>query len=555
MSESEGDDGSLYSRKRARLDTSQSRTDSPSLFSDISSISFDTSGLRSSTSTTSSVAIERLPLPAIKIKKIGKDATRFKPINRDRMYWKVVNNPNSLQPIINEWVYEYQFDGNALFAILQFIIDIMGYQSFDVKEALTDWENLHEINGQLEEWSSLQQKDFQCVLINKTTYCKSVSKTYFNFIYYLMKTCSSCNIVYDHYFLDRLLKILIVMSKSMVRVVRHTAVITVVKLCTELISIMQDIDKDEEKQAYLHTKINSCLNVYYMNCGLSDAKMSYMRTSCLNECNKWIHLAPNLMANKKSLTVLRRMLLDIQPVIRIAALTTIKCLMPNLLRDQFEEQELILSRLMKEVENRLVDVNQVVVEQAILVIYEHTKELCVEHSSDIRNYIFKCIYVENRNIARAAGNYLYYLLSEALPEEFLKKIVLFDSARDKSTALFVDALIDTAREFQDFDFILEYLYDNNGEFSQYEENKLIKMFYYAAKYMLTGEFSGIPNNRKTEAAKFAANYQQFIEHFQPKINSFIDKYKSSNEGLKFLLQTILLIDFCRTEFSRGVSHI
>ncbi|KAK4336680.1 hypothetical protein RND71_044106 [Anisodus tanguticus] len=391
--------------------------------------------------------------------------------------------------------------------------------------------------------------------------------------------------------MESLISWLISLSDSQVRAFRHTATLAAMKLMTALVDValllsvnldntlrQYEIERSKGKDQRLNERLDALASKKMeMEDNTKDINimLSYMfkslfvhryrdyvpeiRAVCIYEIGVWMKKFPNHFLDDSYLKYIGWTLNDKVCDVRLKCL---QALLPLYDKEEIaRKMELFTNKFKNRIVQMVLDKDSEVAVQAIKLIIQIQK-----HHSDVLSdkdceSIYELVFVSNRGVAQAAGEFLnerLFQVDESIEYRsrrgkklsphtpLMRDLVQFfiESEFHEHATYLVDSLIDSHLMMKDWECMTDLLLEEPGPDEETLENRqetsLIEIMTCCVKQSVTGEppiCRETGTKRTNKEIKFLHEDKvKITEHFIPVLPQLLDLYKTDAEKIANLMQ-------------------
>ncbi|CAH1119705.1 unnamed protein product [Phaedon cochleariae] len=499
----------------------------------------------------------------LRIKYTGTIWELYKPLNKHTLYAKILDDPCNTQDIVTELFMLYnQKPQKAVLSIIQFCVDVAGFQNYDVSAFSFKDNDAKVIIDSLEEFDKpeiFESTGRYLLMEPKTDLAKTLKMAIYNFINKLILTAHDKCILYEETFSKNVCSFLKCMSFSNLKAVRHTGVVIGMKILTALVITCDKINRElknlvrdpnisadstvSQKREQLNA-FNNLLEYFYFifikNYHIQDSSMIDMRIECLKELQIWMKLNPKMfITNLQAVDYQMKMIIDRSKDVRFAALVACEGLLKSSGVVKFLEP--IKQKFCDTISKRFYDIDYKVAVKAIDIFTIMLR--WDEHfiSADTVKVMTHLVFDNIFPIGAAACRFLVTLFQEYTPEATLEALAkIYMKQKNCIVQLLVEGFLHTCPEIQNWTLYCKVLLTGPDDRLQLKE-AISDIFSEAVSQTLTGKSSKMRVLSRTVVDIESTEYQKIANCF-PSLNKLLQMYGDHPKVLISLLKIFPLVN-------------
>ncbi|KAM9849651.1 cohesin subunit SA-1 [Aulostomus maculatus] len=508
-------------------------------------------------------------------------------ISAKDIYDAVCSGKSALVTVVAEWLDCYKQSREVgLLVLINFIVRSCGCKGVVTREMLDRMQNAEIISTLTKEFN---EHSATYPLSTPGPQLKRFKAGLCEIARVLVHSCQN-SLLYDEYLFPALLSLLTGLSDSQVRAFRHTSTLFAMKLMTGLVEVAVTVsvqlqttqrrydsenskrvhdrasDKLEELQATIselkenRDELSSMMNATFRGVFVHRYRdqLTDIRATCIGELGVWLKTDPEDFLNDGCLKYLGWTLFDKQSPVRLQSVRALQGLYQE--KEFIGRLELFTGRFKERLLNMVLDKDRDVAVEVInllLLIQQGTDEGLTEEEC---GHVYPLVYASHRNLASAAGGFLYNKLKsvitsenqekdENVREDFCKILISFyiQSEFHEHGAYLVDSLWDVAGdELRDWETMTSFLLQESGLMYE-EEVVLIELMICAIRQAA----EGFPPVGRTQGKRILSMKDKKIQeqdrrrittHFIPLLPQLLAKYSADAGTVSILLRAPLYID-------------
>lgn len=496
----------------------------------------------------------------------------------------------ALQLLLDDWIESYRQDREAAtLELLQFFLRSSGCLGKITPAMRESMDNTQIIRQMVEEFDEECGADYPLVMTGPQW--KKFRVNFCEFVHVLIKQCQY-SIIYDQYLMESLISWLISLSDSQVRAFRHTATLAAMKLMTALVDValLLSINLDNTQRQYENERtksrdrraserLDSLIskrqeideNIKDINLMLSYLFKSMfvhryrdvvpeIRAICIYEIGVWMKRFPNHFLDDSYLKYVGWTLHDKVSDVRL------KCLQSLLPLYETEEiarkMELFTNKFKDRIVAMSLDKDSEVAVQAIrllIQIHKHHRDVLSDKDCE---HLYEIVYVTNRGMAQAAGEFLnerLFQVNDSLDirskrgkkrsahTPLIRDLVQFfiESEFHEHASYLVDSLIDSHPMMKDWECMTDLLIEEAGPdeepLDDKQETSLIEIMICCIRQSVSNE---PPICREAGSRRQLSNKEmrlsqdeknRITEHFIHTLPMLLDIFKTDQDKVANLM--------------------